>query len=58
VNLAPSLIRTRDLARLLGVHPDTIAEWAATVPGMRSARFRRGWWRIDALKRAGILAVT
>lgn len=47
-----SLIRTKDLAALLGVHPDTVSRWSSTV--LRDAIFRRGKFKVSVLKAMGI----
>lgn len=51
-----NLIRTGDLARELDVDDDTICIWARKDAAFRSAKFRRGWFKVQVLRDAGILS--
>lgn len=60
INEYQTLIRTGDLARELGVHATTLCDWAkeASESGakLRACQFRRGWYSIQKLREAGIVA--
>ena len=49
----PTLIKTGDLARALGVTPGTVSVWAHTV--LADAWFRRGWFKVEVLRKQGLL---
>lgn len=53
MNAGACLIRQRPLAKLLGVHPDTIGRWAKSE--LAPAVFRRGIYKISVLRTLGVL---
>jgi hypothetical protein len=48
-----TLIKTKELAALLDVHPDTISRWRCTK--LRDALFSRGRFKVPVLRAMGLL---
>jgi hypothetical protein len=57
MNAVRAIITTAELAVMFDRDPDTINRWASTNRTFRAAKVRRGWWRVDTLVKAGVLAL-
>lgn len=51
-----NLIRSRDLAKELGVNIDTVCLWARKDARIKSAKFKRGWFKVQVLRDLGVLS--
>ncbi len=50
-----TLIKSRDLAQMLGVKLNTLCIWTHTDKRFRACHFKRGWFSVQALREQKIL---
>ena len=56
INAYQTLIPSAALAKELGVHINTLCRWTRQDRRFRQCLFRRGWFSVQRLREAGILA--